>query len=479
MDLLTEMDMAASKDNFEYCFTKVLGYEMAPFHREWLERVQTTKRTVTICSRDHGKSVFFHAWCVHQLIFREPPYQMLYISSNQKQTMVHMKDIDRMFTNIPALRKYKPKSGWAVGYMTLTNGNSIIERSVGSQIRGLHPDEIIVDDPMKEFSVAAIQRVSDWFWGDMVPTLHHTSSLRMIGTPFTYTDIFAELTENTEYDVKRYPAINQAGEALWPSRWDIDSLERRKREIGSSKFTREYLCIPISSNTMLFQKEFIDRSKDRTITAKYTGNNEAYKYYIGYDPSLSQDGDYTVMLVLEVDEDMNKTVVSMIREKNLDFRGHITRITDLCHRFKPEAVMIETNTFAKSFAMELRDISDFPIREFTMSRRKKEEIILNLQMNLENGKIHFPYGDDNSRSMSNAIIQELEAFGISSTGKIEGLGAHDDAVIGLALANQATKTFNDAFVEIDGEGLFGGTQDPLQSILNQGNRGGAIYGINL
>ena len=67
--------------------------------------------------------------------------------------------------------------------MTLTNGNTIIERSVGSQIRGLHPDEIIVDDPMKEFSVAAIQRVSDWFWGDMVPTLHHTSSLRMIGTP--------------------------------------------------------------------------------------------------------------------------------------------------------------------------------------------------------------------------------------------------------------------------------------------------------
>ena len=169
------MDMAASKGNFEYFFTKVLGYEMAPFHREWLERVNTTKRTVTICSRDHGKSVFFHAWCVFQLIFQEPPYQMLYISSNQKQTMVHMKDIDRMFTNIPALRKYKPKSGWAVGYMTLTNGNTIIERSVGSQIRGLHPDEIIVDDPMKEFSVAAIQRVSDWFWATWFPhfTTHH------------------------------------------------------------------------------------------------------------------------------------------------------------------------------------------------------------------------------------------------------------------------------------------------------------------
>ena len=471
MDLLTEMDMKASDGNFEYFFTKILGMEMADFHRDWLQSVHKTQRTVIICSRDHGKSVFFHSWCIYQLIFQEPPYQMIYISSNQKQTMVHMKDIDRMFTNIPALRKYKPKSGWAVGSMRLTNGNEILERSVGSQIRGLHPQEIIIDDPMKEFSVAAIQRVTDWFWGDMIPTLHHTATLRMVGTPFTYTDIFAALEENPEYDVQRYPAINQIGEALWPSRWDIDSLEKRRREIGSSKFTREYLCIPISSNTMLFGKEFIDKSKDRTSKLSYHGNTEAFKYYIGYDPSLSADGDYTVMMVIEVDKDMNKKVVWMLREKNMDFRSHITRITDLCERYKPEVVMIETNTFAKSFAMELRDISDFPVKEFTMHRKKKEEIILNLQMNLENNKIILPYADEKAKAVSDAIIQELEAFGISSTGKIEGLGAHDDIVIALALANHATKSFNDAFVDIDSSGLF---DSP-----NRQDFGGGIYGINM
>tara|TARA_R100001230_G_C5684772_1_gene193309 strand:- start:817 stop:2238 length:1422 start_codon:yes stop_codon:yes gene_type:complete len=472
MDLLTEMDMKMSKGNFPYFFQNILGYELADFHQEWLDLVNSTQRTVIICSRDHGKSVFFHAWAVYQLIFQEPPYQMLYISSNQKQTMVHMKDIDRMFTNIPALRKYKPKSGWAVGSMRLTNGNEILERSVGSQIRGLHPQEIIIDDPMKEFTIAAIQRVTDWFWGDMIPTLHHTASLRMVGTPFTYTDIFAELEENSEYSVNRYPAINQHGEALWSSRWDIDSLERRRKEIGSSKFTREYLCIPISSNTMLFAKEHIDKSKDRTEKLLWHGK-ENMKYYIGYDPSLSADGDYTVMIVIEVDEDMNKKVVHMVREKNVDFRSHITRISDLCQRFKPEVVMIETNTFAKSFSMELRDISDFPVRDFTMSRKKKEEIILNLQMNLENGKIIFPYADDAAKGVSNAIIQELEAFGISTTGKIEGLGAHDDCVIALALANHATKSFNDAFVDVDEEGLFASNV-----VSSNPYMGGGIYGIN-
>ena len=469
-NLIYDMDLKMSDGNFEYFFTKVLGYEMAPFHREWLQEVQETNRTVIICSRDHGKSVFFHSWCVYQLIFQEPPYQMLYISSNHKQTMVHMKDIDRMFTNIPQLKKFKPRGGWAVGAMRLTNGNEILERSVGSQIRGLHPQEIIIDDPLKEFSMTGIQRVTDWFWGDMIPTLHHTAALRMVGTPFTYTDIFAQLEENPAYDVQRYPAIKQDGSALWGNRWDLDKLEERKMEIGSMKFTREYLCIPISTNTMLFDPNHINECKDREARL-HASAREGYRYYIGYDPAISANGDYTVMMVIEVDDDMNKQVVHMFRAKGLDFREHIQHIMELCRRYRPEIVMIETNTFAKAFAMELKNISDFPVREFTMSRKKKEEIILNLQMNIDNHKLILPMKDETSREVTKLIEQELGAFGINANGKIEGVGAHDDIVIALALANYATKQFSDTFIDIDGSSLFNPSPTPQ-------NIGGGIYGIN-
>ena len=145
-----QMDMELSKNSFPYFFQNVLGWEFATHQQEWLELMNDTQRTVIICSSDHGKSVFMHSWVVWNLVFQEPPYQMLYISSNQKQTMVHMRDIDKMFTH-PMLKKYKPAKGWAIGNITLTNGNQILERSVGSQIRGLHPQEIIIDDPLKEF----------------------------------------------------------------------------------------------------------------------------------------------------------------------------------------------------------------------------------------------------------------------------------------------------------------------------------------
>ena len=97
-----QMDMELSKTSFPYFFQNVLGMMFPPYMQEWLETMNNTDRTVIICSRDHGKSVFMHSWVVWNLVFQEPPFQMLYISSNQKQTLVHMREIDRMF-NHPAL----------------------------------------------------------------------------------------------------------------------------------------------------------------------------------------------------------------------------------------------------------------------------------------------------------------------------------------------------------------------------------------
>jgi len=34
------------------------------YQQEWLELMNDTQRTVIVCSRDHGKSVFMHSWVV-------------------------------------------------------------------------------------------------------------------------------------------------------------------------------------------------------------------------------------------------------------------------------------------------------------------------------------------------------------------------------------------------------------------------------
>tara|TARA_R100001509_G_scaffold158996_1_gene124839 strand:- start:6073 stop:7512 length:1440 start_codon:yes stop_codon:yes gene_type:complete len=454
------MDMELSKNSFPYFFQNVLGMMYPEYMQEWLETMENTDRTVIVCSRDHGKSVFMHSWVVWNLVFQEPPYQMLYISSNQKQTLVHMREIDRYF-NIPQLKKFRPSRGWAIGNIQLTNGNSILERSVGSQIRGLHPQEIIIDDPLKEFSLAGINRVTDWFFGDMIPTLHHTANLRMIGTPFTYTDIFTQLEENAAYTVRKYPCLDSNNDPLWPERWNYEALMQRKAEIGSLKFTREYLCIPISTGTALFGQEHLENAKNEHLILRL-GNrrDKGYKYYVGVDPAISTDGDYNVIIVLEVDENMNKSIVHIDRAKNVQFRENIEKLKLIGQIFQPEVVLYETNTFAKAFTQELRSVTDMNVRDFNTTRRKKQEIILGLQMNFENNKIHLPYGDNNSRKMTMNIIEELSMFSITDSGKFEGVGAHDDLVMALALANAASQTPSESFMLLDDLELFDGPQKP-------------------
>jgi hypothetical protein len=452
LDFATQMDLEMSKSSFPYFFQQVLGFEYTPFHEEWLNDIQSTTRTVIICSRDHGKSVFMHSWVVWNLVFQPPPYEMLYISSNQKQTMVHMREIDRMF-NCDTLKHFRPSSGWAIGNIQLTNGNRVMERSVGSQIRGLHPQEIIIDDPLKEFSMAAINRVTDWFFGDMIPTLHHTASLRMIGTPFSYTDIFTQLEENAAYTVRKYPCLNQLNEPLWPNRWDYDALMQRKMEVGSLKFTREYMCIPISTGTSLFNPEHIAECKCKE-SMLLMRERKGYKYYVGVDPAISTDGDYNVIIVLEMDENKNKRVVFVDRQKNVEFRENINKLKLVGKLFRPEVIVLETNTFAKSFTQELRNETDLNVHDFTTTRKKKQEIILNLQMNIENHKIILPRGNEESRRVTDKIVEELSMFAITDRGKFEGVGAHDDLVMGLALANAATHAISEQFVLIEDFGVF-------------------------
>ena len=462
-----QMDMELSKNSFPYFFQNVLGFDFPSYIQEWHELMNTTQRTVIICSRDHGKSVFMHSWVVWKLIFEEPPYQMLYISSNQKQTLVHMRDIDKMFTH-PMLKKFKPARGWAIGNITLTNGNQILERSVGSQIRGLHPQEIIIDDPLKEFSMTGIQKVTDWFYGDMIPTLHHTASLRVIGTPFSYTDIYQQLAENAAYTVRTYPCLNALNEPLWPDRWNYDALMARKAEVGSLMFTREYMCVPISTGTSLFNPEHLDNAKNKDLVLKPL-KREGYKYFVGVDPAISTDGDYNVITVIEMDEEENKSIVYVDRSKNVQFRENIQKVKLIGQLFGPEVILFETNTFAKSFTQELRQVADLNVHDFDTTRRKKQEIILNLQMTLENGKMHFPYGNEESRKVSSILIEELSMFAITERGKFEGIGAHDDMVMSLALANAATYQSSETFILLDDLGLFGDepkdTKRPNRSLI--------------
>ena len=85
-------------------------------------------------------------------------------------------------------------------------------------------------------------------------------------------------------------------------------------------------------------------------------------------------------------------------------------------------------------------------------------------MNFENGKIRLPYGDNNSRRLTSALIEELSMFSITQSGKFEGVGAHDDLVMALALANAATQTPSESFLLLDDMEVFEAPEQPVTGL---------------
>ena len=75
-------------------------------------------------------------------------------------------------------------------------------------------------------------------------------------------------------------------------------------------------------------------------------------------------------------------------------------------------------------------------------------------MNFENGKMILPYANEESRRVSMTLLEELSMSATTEKGKFEGIGAHDDMVMSLALANAATYQANDNFILLDDLGLF-------------------------
>lgn len=453
-ELTSKVDFDMGRRDFKFFFEDICGFQLAHFHDEWYETAQNNKKICVIASRDHGKSVFFRCYLLWRMAYN-PGTEVLFFSHSQHQSIDHMSKMDELIMTTPALAHLKPKRGWAKQLFKMSNKSSIRAMSVGKAVRGAHPDIVVLDDILSSEAQTQLKHISTWFYTALLPVLHHTAQLCIVGTPFSYTDLYSELKKLDGYAVKEYPAINEAtGEPLWPERWNIDALNQRRSEMTSIAFTREYLCKPIASEASLFPEEMLEGAKDDSLSLSYYPEPDGeYNYYIGWDPAISanRSADYTCMMVIAMDENRKKHIVHVHHEKGMDFSSQIDKIIELNARFNPVIIELETNNFAMAFNQVLNEISDLPIKPFNMNRMKKEALIHTLQLHFEQKHLLIPYSDEGStKRHMNTLLNELSMFTMLDNGRMESLGGHDDMVMALSLAVQATKEYRENIVILDG-----------------------------
>jgi hypothetical protein len=379
-----------------------------------------------------------------------------YIFSNtQDQAIKFLEIVKREIEENPKLAHLLPekKETWAKTEIKCGNGAIIRARGWGVSVRGGHPGYIVCDDILNDetiYSELTRGKQIDYFFSAVTPMLVPGGQLVIVGTPFHHLDLYQTLKESKAYLFKAFPALSERDVPLWPTRYSKDSLYLKKDEVGSSRFSREYLCVPISDESSLFPDKILQPCFDHNFEMPKS-KPQKMQTFVGVDLALSSTvgADYTVITTIGVDEFKNKWILDIRRKRGQSMSEQLREIEDAARMFKPAKIFIEDNAFQSVFRDELIRSTDLPVEGFTTTGRKHslESGVPSLQILFENRKIVIPRKTERDRLVTDVLVNELKCFSWMD-GKLQGVGAHDDCVMSLWFAIEASGgyTFSFSFV---------------------------------
>lgn len=451
------------KNDLAFFAEDMLNMEVADVHKKWSQLVTTNDKLALQAPRDHGKSFFFsfaypiwrayYNWIPTRLKdskeFKSIPRVSIgYIFSNTQDQAIKLLDlVKREIEDNPKLWHLIPdkKDVWSKTEIKLSNGAIIRARGWGVSVRGAHPVWIIADDCLNDesiYSELTRNKQIDYFYSAVTPMLVPCGQLVVVGTPFHQEDLYMKLKNNNAYSFHTFPAFNQRGEALWSSRYTKEMLLKRKDEVGSTRFSREYLCQPISDGSSLFPDYIIERCLEPNLEMKPYVTQQEYKeldIFMGVDLALSSTvgADFTVITTVgRRRSDGLKILLDVTRFRGKSMKEQLLSIQDIAKSFRPLKIFIENNGFQRVFVDELVRNSDLPVEGFTTTAHAKNDSargVLQLQVLLESGRFVIPRATEHCREKTDSLLNELRAFSYVD-GKLQGLGAHDDCVMSLWIA---------------------------------------------
>jgi hypothetical protein len=354
-------------------------------HDEWDDLILDYDRLMVEAPRDHGKTFFFDFAYPLWKIVTMPGGSGFIFSATKEQAQVILADIKAELENNPRLRYLVPtkKSGarWSATAIQCTNGHRVYARGFGTKVRGAHPNWIVVDDGLNDetmYSELVRKKQIDYFYSAITNMIVPGGQIIVVGTPFHSADLYADLAQNPEYEFRRTPAIwtDDSGKerALWPDRYPLSALVHKRNEIGSVRFTREFMCEPISDDMSLFPSylfvgEPVEQPTIKLGMPKEFWDELGVTPFTGVDFALSSSvqADYTVIWTMGLDKYGNRWIMDIVRGKGIPYQQQLSKMNERGKLYEPALMFLEANQAQRIFGDELIRTTDLPIKLFTAS----------------------------------------------------------------------------------------------------------------
>jgi predicted phage terminase large subunit-like protein len=270
-----------------------------------------------------------------------------------------------------------------------------------------HYNRRIYDDLVTEKSVNTpdqLDKLKDAWEKSLSLTDRHGLE-RMCGTYYHYNDLYHHIKELGVYDVREYPATINSEVGGDPVFLTKEELDKKLKEQGPFNFACQMLLNPVASDKRIFELRWLRH---------YTVLPVALNKYLIVDPAGERKAgsDYTVMLVVGLDQNKNYYIVDMIRDK-LNLSEKWTKLRDLVEKH-PGLIMVYYEKYGKD--SEVAHIKECMKREgfyFRMEEMSGKEAKLDriraLQAPFNNGEIYLPlaYSYKDSSGKVRDLVQDF------------------------------------------------------------------------
>ncbi len=213
---------------------------------------------------------------------------------------------------------------------------------VGGPLTGRGAHLLLIDDPVKNREDAESEvirkKTKDWYTSTAYTRLMPGGRIVVIQTRWHEDDLSGWLQADHQHEgwvVLDLPAIDDAGNALWPEQYDVPALEKIKLAIGPRDWSALYQQRPSPETGDYFKREWIH-------TVDHLPPRDTMLIYGGSDYAVtSGGGDFTVHGLIGLDPEGNPWLLDVWR-KQASSDVWVDAFCDLVLKWKPVGWAEET-----------------------------------------------------------------------------------------------------------------------------------------
>lgn len=394
---------ALARSDLEY-FTEWMGYPYpnAQIHKDWYHFLQYefspspipgAKKYLILWPRGHAKtectSINYPTW----LIGNDPNIHINIVTktaSLAESILGAIKqriETDQNYIRVFGRLKPRDPQKWSYNQIyirrdEISKNPTIKATGLMGPITGGRSDLVICDDIIDEENVRTrlqTEKVSTWFNKVLYPTLFPWGAILVIGTRWSYADLYAELLEkwpNQVYSAIQYDDKGKVTGVLWPEYWPLEKLEDRRKEIGTIFFNCQYMNDPTGMEGALLKAEWLQ-------SWRQPPPHKLVKY-AGVDPALGE-GDKSAIATLSYDHHSRQGYLEDVWVEKIPLPQFLRKLNQLHILHKYAKIFLEANAFQKVlvYLPELRGLPIIP----TQTVRDKEQRFIAMSSHYESGRV--------------------------------------------------------------------------------------------